>query len=568
MTTKETFLEILRKLDGKGYKEYKKVVGSYNYGHFTLFIDHVQGDPYASPSLCRIQISHNIAQFPTELYHTRSREIALRDYITRSLSQTIKKITKGSRGSGNSGKIIIDAPGQEVLEKTSVLFFKDIIEIRFAVGLPGDGRRISSREATTIFFKHIDHLIDTCLLYSNTNHQNITNHVECCEDADYMRNMLEQENLVAFIANESILPRESGNSQLPSQSKNIIPFFAPDSMTVTIQRPNGGPISGLGIKKGITLITGGCFHGKTTLLNAIQYGIYNHIPGDGREFVVSTPSAFKVRAEDGRSITGTDISPFITNLPFGKNTSSFSTINASGSTSQAANIIEAIEAGSKCLLIDEDTSATNFMIRDWRMQLLIDKSNEPITPYIDRIENLAHEKGISTILVIGGCGDYLDVADQVIMMSAYKASDSTAIAQRIARENPLTRPKELISDMGEITSRYPIINRQDTGKGERENQIKATAKSTIQIGRSEIKLEALEQVVHNSQTKAITHALLYLLPYLNGKHSMCELLNMLQNKIEHTGLESLSEKPDGSMAAFRLIELAATINHCSILKTR
>lgn len=568
MITKETFLEILRKLDGKGYKEYKKVAGSYNYGHFTLYIDHIQGDPYASPSLCRIQIPHSVAKFPPEFYNNRSRKIALRDYISRSFALAIKKLTRGNRGSGNSGKIIMDAPGQEILEKTSVIFLKEAIEIRFAVGMPGDGRRISSREATTIFFKHIDQLIDKCLIYNTDDYQVIKAHIDCSEDADYLRNSLEKENLVAFIANGSILPRESGTSQLPSQGKNVVPFFAPDSMTITMQRPNGGEISGLGIKKGITLITGGCFHGKSTLLNAIQYGVYNHIPNDGRELVVTTPSAFKVRAEDGRSVTGTDISSFITNLPFGKDTKSFSTQNASGSTSQAANIIEAIEAGSNCLLIDEDTSATNFMIRDWRMQLLIDKDNEPITPYINQIENLVNGNGVSTILIIGGCGDYLDVADQVIMMTAYNTTDKTAVAQRIARENPLAYKKDNTSEPINITSRYPIINKQDTNKGERETMIKATGKHTFQIGKTEIKLDALEQLVHSSQTRAISYAIEYLLPYLNGKNSLTEILRLLKDKIEISGLEGLCEKKDGSMASFRPIELAATINHFGLLKTR
>ena len=101
----------------------------------------------------------------------------------------------------------------------------------------------------------------------------------------------------------------------------------------------------MGIRKGITLIVGGGYHGKSTLLKALEAGVYNHIAGDGREFVITDDTAFKLRAEDGRSITGVDISPFIKNLPNKKDTVHFSTEDASGSTSQAANLMEALESG-------------------------------------------------------------------------------------------------------------------------------------------------------------------------------------------------------------------------------
>ena len=174
--------------------------------------------------------------------------------------------------------------------------------------------------------------------------------------------------------------------------KNGIHFVSPSSMEVTLNLPNHGPLKGMGIPKGITLIVGGGYHGKSTLLEALELGVYNHIAGDGREYVITESDAVKIRAEDGRSIKSADISLFINDLPNGKDTCCFYTEDASGSTSQAANVMEAIETGSRLLLIDEDTSATNFMIRDELMQRVVKRSQEPITPFIERVQWLAQEK--------------------------------------------------------------------------------------------------------------------------------------------------------------------------------
>ena len=201
--------------------------------------------------------------------------------------------------------------------------------------------------------------------------------------------------------------------------------------------PNNGEITGMGIRKGVTLIVGGGYHGKSTLLNALEYGIYNHIPDDGREFVVTNADAVKIRAEDGRSIQSLNIDPFISNLPFDQDTTEFSTANASGSTSQAANILEALEVGASTLLLDEDTLATNFMIRDIRMKTLIAKEKEPITPFVEHVRSLYEEKGISTVIVMGGSGDYFSLADVVIGMIEYSPHDLTSQAHQIVKENPL-----------------------------------------------------------------------------------------------------------------------------------
>lgn len=563
---KERLKRLLKEIDGKGYKSYKKIEGVYNFGEYILFIDHVQPDPFAPPSKLRIRIPQEIAGFPYSLFSNESREIALRDFLTRKFYSAIKKISKGKRGSGKSGIISIDKPGQEILERTSVIVKREFVEVRFSVGLPAFGRKISSKNAQEIFFKEIPEIVKESLFFKNLNKAELTKHIEVTEDADFLREKLPQLNLVAFVADGSILPRKSGIEDKPLKEGKVIPFKSPEELKIEIELPNNGKISGMGIREGVTLIVGGGFHGKSTLLEALQFGIYNHIPGDGREFVVTSPWCVKIRAEDGRRVEKVDISPFIKDLPFGKKTEEFSTEDASGSTSQASNIIEALEAGAKLLLIDEDTSATNFMIRDRRMQRLVSKEKEPITPFIDKVRQLYRDYGVSTILVMGGSGDYFDVADCVICMVDYLPYDVTKKAKEICLIDKAQREKEGGESFGKITERIPLPESIDARKGKKEVKISPKGLYSIVFGKTTIDLSCVEQLVDVSQTKAIGDAIFYLKKYIDGKRTLREVVEMVMNDIERYGLDILSKFPVGDYASFRKFELIAAINRLRTLK--
>jgi predicted ABC-class ATPase len=324
----------------------------------------------------------------------------------------------------------------------------------------------------------------------------------------------------------------------------------------------------MGIKKGITLIVGGGYHGKSTLMNALERGIYNHVPGDGREFVVTGRGAVKIRAEDGRRIEKTCISPFISNLPFNRDTDSFSTEDASGSTSQSANIIEAIEAGADILMIDEDTSATNFMIRDHRMQELVAKEREPITPFIDKVEQLRSDHGISTVLVIGGSGDYFDVAHTVICMVEYLPEEVTGEASRIAEKYKAERSREGGSGFGTLIRRVPRAESLDPSRGKKEVKIDARGTHSIQFGREDIDLSGIEQIVNMSQTRAIGDALHYSRKYMDGVNTLGEVAAKVEADIDREGLDILGPWPAGNYAGFRKLELAAAINRLRTLKVK
>lgn len=565
MINDQYLFDYLTQLDGRSYKVYKDIKGSYQFADFRLIIEHIQGDPFAAPSKLIIKIPQSIAKFPSNLYQSLSRKTALEDYLIRQFYHACHQ-SSSRRGTGKSGLISIIKVGQEILQRTAAIVNQKEIEIRFSVGLPARGRRILGHQAAQMICKEIPQIVNQTLKYQALDSQEIQRQVETAEDADYIRQQLKQTNWVAFIANGSILPRQSGVDSRPLKT-GAISFQSPKSLEVSFNCPNCGLIKGMGITKGITLIVGGGYHGKSTLLRAIELGIYNHIPGDGREFVISDPSSIKIRAEDGRKITGVNISPFINHLPQQRSTDNFSTENASGSTSQAANIIEALEAGTQVLLIDEDTAATNFMIRDYRMQQLITKDKEPITPFIDKIQQLYTDYGVSTILVMGGSGDYFDVANTVIAMDNFQPFDVTQKAHEIAQENQNERLQESEAHFGTITPRIPLPESIDPSRGKRDIKVKVRDIDEVLFGTEEIDLSAVEQLIEIGQLRAISAAIIYAKNhYMNHQRTLPEILEKVMQDIEENSLDILSQFPSGEFVVFRSLELAAAINRLRSLQ--
>lgn len=561
---------LLSKIDGRGYKAYKQLKGSYNFSDFTLYIDYVQGDPFASPSKLRVRVSQKVANFPSELFSNKSRKTALEDYITRVFSNLIKKEAGGNRGSGKSGIIDIDCGKQEILKRTSCVINSEYVEVRLYAGLPARGRRILANQCLIMLAEEIPKIARASLFYFKLDHKELKEFIEVCEDQDYLRSLLKEKKLVSFIKNGSILPRRSGVSDKPLPESSSVIFKSPSQLEVALKASNAGEIKGMGIPEGITVIIGGGFHGKTTLLSAIERGIYNHIPGDGREYVVTIDNAVKIRAEEGRSIQKVNISPFISNLPFGKDTNNFSTANASGSTSQAANIIEAIECGSKLLLLDEDTSATNFLIRDEIMQKIVSKDKEPITPLIDQVRNIYNKFSTSTILVMGGAGDYFEVCDTVISMDTYLPYWVTDKAKKIITERKDIREKESPSSFYDIAERIALPYSINPYRG-RKKKVKSMGLDNIIFGIENIDLSSVEQIVDKSQVNAISDIILYALKknYIDGKKTLCESLKMVFYDIDRYGLDIISDfknQHPGSYALPRKFEASAAVNRLRSLK--
>ncbi len=558
----------LLNIDGRGYKLYKSITGRYRGKEYTIIIDHAQGDPYADASKIRVLIPSTVSCFPEDTFSVKSRQTALCDFITREFYGACRKYSTPRGGADKSGLITIEKPGQEILERTSVFVNGDSVEIRFLMGLPAMGRKIAGRKALKMFFEELPKIIEKSGFYKNLNREKLYRHIKTSEDADFIRKKLRDSGIISFIAAGSILPRKSGIDPGPMDRENAVAFVVPEKYKINIECPNAGTITGMGIPPGISLIVGGGYHGKSTLLNAIENGIYNHIPDDGREFVVTDYSAFKIRAEDGRRIEKTSISPFISNLPLNRSTDFFCSEDASGSTSQAANIIETMEAGCRILLIDEDTSATNFMIRDHRMQELISKDREPITPFIDKAAQLYSEFGISSILVIGGSGDYFDIADHVISMEDYIPRDRTEEAKAIAKKYSTERKKEGGNSFGKTTKRIPIARSIDPSRGKRDLKINFHNLKSIQFGRYHINLASIEQIVETAQTRALAAAIVYAKRYMNASTNLKTVINSVLKDISEKGLDILSPYPSGNLALFRGLELAAAINRLRSLEIK
>jgi predicted ABC-class ATPase len=565
LRTPDELERTLGRIDGRGYRAYKDIQGSYDFPGFTLHIDHVQGDPFAAPSRVRIVVAQDRAGFPTAVRDTPERNRALCHFLTMAVARACDDASRRS-GSGKSGLVTVDRAGQEVLERTSVNVDGQAVEARITVGLPAAGRRILGRQAAAILLDLMPRVARDALVASSLDAAALERHVRTVEDQTVLRDSLRGQGIVAFVGEGSILPRRSGVDPRP-MGKGAVPFESPESLRRSFDLPGAGSVTGMGVPEGITLIVGGGYHGKSTLLAAIELGVYDHAPDDGREMVATVPDAVKIRAEDGRSVQGVDISPFITNLPFGADTASFSTEDASGSTSQAANIAEALECGTSLLLIDEDTSATNFMIRDHRMQELVAKDKEPITPFIDKVRQLHDERGVSTIVVVGGVGDYFDVADTVVMMDSYRPVDVTDQARAIAAKYAAERAREGGETFGRVSARAPVPGSLDPRRGKRPEKVDAKGISTILFGRTTLDLSGLEQLVSVSQTRAIGDSLVLMMKrFMDGKTTVAELLDLLERQFDENGLDALSPRKLGSYARPRRQEVAAALNRLRTLR--
>ena len=574
MKQSEELQEILRRIDHRGYPAYKDTAGAYQFANYVLSIDHVQGDPFASPSSLHVEVKHSTAGFPAAYYEKDCARIALQDFLTRRLYAQFEDFNFKAKGSGKSGLMSVSRCGQEVLERSACEITGQGITVRFHVGFPAFGRTINAGELEKILFDFLPRCVENSLLYRKLDEQKVEAAIYLAEDQEAVRGILAAEKLSAFVANGSVLPRKSGVSELPL--KESIPFTSPASLERTFVLPHRGEITGMAVPQGITLIVGGGYHGKSTLLEALQAGVYDHIAGDGREFVITDNTAVKLRAEDGRSIRNVDISLFINDLPNKKKTDCFSTMDASGSTSQAAGVIESAEAGTGLLLIDEDTSATNFMLRDDFMQEVISREKEPITPFLERAVDLYREAGISTILVAGSSGAFFHIADRILQMDCYRPIDITERVKTLCREHKAPRIQAPGFRIPDFARSLPPVRRERGGSGrsghpgqERRGgtrhehmKVKTFGKDSFSLDKETVDLRYVEQLADSEQTSALAHLLRYALEQvIDGKRTVQETAGILADTLECKGWEPFcsSYVPCG-LAKPRTQEIFACLN--------
>ncbi len=556
----------LRTFTGKNYGLYKSLCGrTWNFGDFDLEFVHVQGDPFAPASRLKFKAPLERLGIPAEWGNFPLKRLALADFLLRKLCAEIE-----ARAEEESFPVKVNVPGEEILVRNSLWVGGPsenggaaVVEVILSVELPGEKRRIDVEAASELLTATIPDLLMALYLNRDEERFEAKRHIESLEVREELLKILKEKGWVAFVPNGAILPRESGSSDLPK--KGAIPFESPAELLETVE-VFGRKISGMAIPRGITVIAGGAYHGKSTLLSALEKSVVPHVAGDGREWIVADPSAVRIAAEPGRVVKGTRIEPFVRELPFGVSTKTFRTRSASGSTSEASNLIEALEFGARTLFIDEDASAVNFLIRDSRMRELVGEKDEPLIPLSDRASELK-SLGVNMVIVVGACGDYLHVADTVLVMKNYLPLSASEKACRIAAKTSAQPALENLPEFGDFKCRslLKLADELKPGlkpRGPVERQVKVRLRgSELSIGYVHADLRALFPL---ARTATLSGLGLFLLNLLQNAENVPadEAIRKLHAQIQNVGFRRLpqgfskdSELPREAEIAMALLRL-------------
>lgn len=572
MYPREQLRRTLARIEGRPYPAYRDLSGAYDFVDFRLYVDHIQADPYAAPSRLRVLIPAGRAGLRAEEWSTTARRIALEDWLLRRLAAALGRAAERGEETGRSGTdaagppaghLRILTPGQQVIERSAIAVRAGAVEIRLTCDLPAERRVVRGGRAAAVLDVALPAAVAAMLSHGAADQASLRAHIALVEDQQALRAELGRRGWIAFLADGSILPRRSGQSDLPLPHQDAVRFVAPESLAATVSLPHRGQVRGLPIPQGITLIVGGAYHGKSTLLRAIERGIYDHIAGDGRELCVTDRLTVSVAAEDGRPVSGVDISAFVGTLPGGRGTERFRTAAASGSTSQAAGLCEAVEMGAACLLLDEDRSAANFMSRDARMRALVPDAEDPVVPFVERVRWLYRSRGVSTVLVVGGAGAFLDTADLVLRMRDYQPVDVTAAAVAVACRLPVAAVAAAPS-APQAARRVPAPEPFSAvvGPGGRV-RARPRGRDGIAVGDVQVDLSHLAQICDEAQIRALADMLPRAAAYADGRRTLAEVVADVEADIDRLGLEVLSPWPGqcpGDYARPRGFELAAALN--------
>ncbi len=578
MQLREHLEEFCRRRDGGPYPAYRDLRGRWALDGVDLEILRVQGDPFASPSKARLwipwsQTSLNPADGTRlgaqgcrqmgRIDVESARAVAVRDFLGRTVGAWLEKHSPRQTNGRSLARMM--PHGQEILDRTAVLLHEDAVEVRLTLDLPARGRRILGRLAHELLIDFPEDLVAR-VFADGVRLDALERHVAACEDFAFLQSRLEDEGWIGFVADGSSLARRAGNDERPLLGEDVVLFESPISMRQTVELPHAGPTTGMALEPGVTLLCGGGFHGKSTLLRALSSAIVPHVPGDGRERVAVRPDAQSVRAEDGRAIHEMDLRPFLRDLPLGRSTGSLTTENASGSTSQAAAILEAMQAGSRFLLIDEDTSATNFMIRDPLMERLLARDREPIQPLLHQARTLFEKLGVSLVLVVGGSGEYFRVADRVLVLDTYRPIDETHRAREIARERDPLNPDD--TEAGRFREAMETARSFSSGpkaNGPRGSRVKALAPDRITVERVEVQLHGMESLRDIASSRFLSRIVSWRQRELSGTRSgemrdVLALKGAVEAEWSRAGLDGFGPEPAVDVAAVRWLEVAGTFD--------
>jgi predicted ABC-class ATPase len=556
--------KLLAEIDGAPFGAYRRIVGRHAAGEFGLVVDRVPPDPFAGGARIRLVVPRETAGLPAHLVRERVLRIGVEDFLSRAVVEALRG-PMGWSGSAppGTGRALVEPPGPAMVERSSCRITDDAIEVRLFVDLPALNRRVRGHRASDLLLGDLSRLATSTLLFPARRVEEAARYASVAADHAALSAELGRRGLVAFVADGSVLARAGGPDAGPRRDGREVAFEAPPALAVEIALPHAGRVRGMGIPEGVTLLVGGGFHGKSTLLDAIAAAVRPHPPGDGRERVASRPDTVAVRTEPGRSVRRADISAFLFDLPSGERAADFSTERASGSTSQAAAVSEALEAGAGVLLLDEDSSALNFMIRDGRMQRLVPRPGEPVIPFVDRAREIYDRLGVSTVIATGGSGDYIEAAHTVIRMNAWHAEDATARAAEVASATRSTRVREDFPPPARPAPREPHF---ELAPGRLRTGLRGPR--GIRLGDETVDLSALSQISETGEVRALTLLLGEIVRRAAPGKTVAALLDEAEAWLDETGLDALDPPAAYDLARPRRHEIAGALGRWRALGIR
>ncbi|MDR7421842.1 MAG: ABC-ATPase domain-containing protein [Armatimonadota bacterium] len=551
--------------NGKGVQVYKTLAGAYRFERYELHLDQIHPDPLAPTCLARVRVDQAEAQIPRALWEAPDARVAVEDFLARCVRDAIGRYGR-TRWSGRITPLHIDAGGQEILPRTACAVGEDTVEVRLTIALPAEGRKVLAKPAQALFFEDLPAVVDAGLLWAHLDGEAGRRHCETYLDYLALRDALPVHGLVAFVADGSVLAREAGASGRPMRGGRAAAMHAPDELAVTVHLPHRGLVRGLGIRAGVTMITGGLASGKSTLLAAIAHGVYAHVPGDGRELVATVPDAVALRADPGRRVERVDVSGFVHALSPGMDVTALVAERASGVLAMAAGVAEALEVGTTLLLVDEDESAIAFLARDPVMLELLPAAAAALSPLVERVRALWEIHRISTVIATGALGEYLPVADAVIVIDGFQPASGTARARELAAgAAPAGRPFERPAPRCALARGIGGVR----GRGLRTE---VRWRQTLSVGRDVVDLDGLPQLADAAQARAAGDAVLYAVErgYVDGEASVAEIVDRTLADVAAGGLGVLAPHPEhpADYALPRRQEVAAVLNRLRSLQVR
>ncbi|MEA2067995.1 MAG: ABC-ATPase domain-containing protein [Verrucomicrobiota bacterium] len=567
MKDKKEFYNLLTELDGQPFSEYQQVVGDFDFTRYVIKCAAIdfESEEADTPTFS-IRVPQTIAEIPEYLFDSPVRRTAMEDLLLRSLATNIDKIANYDHNGIARRHIGMSTPNQKILPRNALLLTKEYIEVRVQISLPVqpmviDGERLLSIDgemAQQIFFEDLPEVVSNSLLYCNIDAADADAHVNNMEDADRLRQYLSASGQVAFVAEGALVTRISG-SDFPDYER-LSPVEVDSALIEEVEVPHSGAVRGIGIPNGLTLVLGESNSGRVDLMDAIAQGIYNHVPGDGREHVVTVADAVNIRSEMGRSIQKVDISAFAKELPDGGDPASYSVQSAGSFTSQAASTVEALEAGARVLLFDEHSSSSTFLSSDTRVSSLLGASSR--NTLAARARQMVDELGIS--LVVAGSSliaEFIPIADKVLKVENFCVSDITeeAKALEIVASTVADSSVNLSSMLSR--SRWVMPSSIDPSIGREDLVIQTDDQDYLQFGRALIDLDAIRQIADADQARTIGFVLYYAkLRYMDEGYPLREILDLVDRDLSNEGLNALSRDLRGDLARPRRYEVAAALN--------